>query len=182
MSRLPRVTAPTAEQQAMLDSLSAGPRQLADPQVGPFGAWLHSPTLGDKAQALGAVLRYGTSLEPRLSELAILVTARHWMAQFEWTAHAPIALRQGVTQAVIDALRVGAVPVFEKADEASLYAFADNLLRHRRVSQPVYDAAREQFGDAGVVELVGIVGYYSLVALTLNAFDVQPRAGAALME
>jgi len=122
------------------------------------------------AQQLGAHVRYHTSLPPRLSEFAILTTARLWKAQYEWFAHAPIAERAGVSQQTIRDLRAGRRPARAPADERALYDFIKELYRTRRVADPTYRKVHKLLGDAGMVELVGILGYYSLISMTLNVF------------
>lgn len=140
---------------------------------GPFLAWLHSPVLADRAQKLGAFCRFGTSLPARLSELAILLTARWWRADVEWHIHAPIAAEAGVSATVIEALRAGEQPLFEQADEALLYEFTRELYEQRRVGEATYREAVALLGEQAVVELVGLLGYYALVAMTLNVFEVK---------
>jgi 4-carboxymuconolactone decarboxylase len=133
--------------------------------------------LADRAQNLGAFCRFATSLPARLSELAILIIGAHWKAGFEWWAHAPIALRAGIEQAVIDALRKGEIPHFINSDEAAVYAFTSELLTTRQVSDATYKRAVDELGIKTVVELVGILGYYSLISMTIVAFAVPLPAG-----
>jgi 4-carboxymuconolactone decarboxylase len=144
---------------------------------GPLRAWLASPELADRAQALGLKCRFGSSLAPSLSELAILTVAAYWKSEFEWHAHAPLALQAGLSAAVIDAVRIGAAPPFAHPDESIVQAFAVELLRHHAVSQPTFNAARARFGDEGVVDLIGILGYYTLIAMTIAAFEIPAPAG-----
>jgi 4-carboxymuconolactone decarboxylase len=140
---------------------------------GPFIPWLHSPVLADRAQKLGAFCRFDSSLPPRLSELAILITARHWRAEVEWLIHAPIAAEAGVCKQIIEALQEGQAPVFVEQDEALVYDLAIQLYDNKRVSTTTYDAAVAVLGESGVVDLVGILGYYALVAMTLNVFEIE---------
>lgn len=163
-------------QQDVLDAILTGPRGNLD---GPFLAWIHSPELADRAQQLGAFCRYGTRLELRLSELAILLTASWWQSQAEWQIHEPIARQAGIADEVIAALQAGDEPEFKQPDEALIYRFGHEQYRTRRVSAGLYDEAVAMFSEAGVVELVGIFGYYALVAMTLNVFEVR-RGEAAL--
>lgn len=158
------------EQRAVLADILSGPRGNLD---GPFLAWIHSPGLADPAQKLGAFCRYHTRLELRLSELAILVTAAWWQSQAEWQIHLPIALAAGVEADVAEAIRTGAEPPFRRPDEALVYRFTRQLYEHRRVDEDCYAEAVAAFGEGGVVELVGLLGYYALVAMTLNAFMVR---------
>ncbi|WP_442487086.1 carboxymuconolactone decarboxylase family protein [Halomonas litopenaei] len=171
-SRLPELDDATmsAEQRRVLDDILSGPRGNLD---GPFLAWVHSPQLADHAQRLGAFCRYHTSLPLRLTELAILTTAAWWKSQAEWQIHAPIALKAGLSESVVEALREGRQPTFERSDEAIVHRLASALYQHRRVDQATYDKAVEAFGEEAVVELVGVLGYYALVAMTLNVFEVR---------
>lgn len=168
----------TAEQKAIHDAIAAGPRGKVQ---GPLAVWLHSPGLADNAQRLGAFCRFGTSLEPRLSELAILVTGRVWSAQFEWAVHKPIALRAGLSEAVVEAIRNRSTPPFERDDERVVHDFARALHVDRKVPQALYDEAVATLGVTGVVDLVGILGYYTLISMTINAFNV-PLEGSQVAE
>ncbi len=141
--------------------------------AGPFAAWLRSPVLADRAQSLGEFCRYHTSLPARLSELAILITARQWRANAEWQIHAPIARREGLSDELISALQAGTEPAFRFEDEKIVYQLAMQLYESRRVSAATYQAAVNSLGETSVVELVGLLGYYTLVAMTLNVFDMQ---------
>lgn len=159
----------TEEQRLVFDKIAGGPRGVVQ---GPLRVWLQSPQLADKAQALGAFCRYGTRLPPRLSELAILVTGAFWRSGFEWAVHAPIAKTNGIADAVIEAIRLGDRPFFEKEDEAAVYAFARELHETHQVGQASYDRVTALFGVEGAVELVGILGYYTLISMTINTFEV----------
>jgi 4-carboxymuconolactone decarboxylase len=164
----------TPEQRTLLSSLRAGPRGAALKPRGPFAAWMHAPEFGQLAQALGAHARYKTALSPRLSEFAILCTASIWKAQYEWFAHAPMALKAGVGQASIDAIREGRVPDQAQADERAIYDFVMELYKTRRVSEATYRRVHEFLGDGAMVEFVGILGYYALISMTLNVFHMLP--------
>jgi 4-carboxymuconolactone decarboxylase len=131
---------------------------------------LHAPVFGELAQKLGGHLRFKTSVPPRLSEFAILVTAQHWKAQYEWAMHAPMAEQQGVKPATIRDIQAGRAPKKAPRDEQAIYAFAKELYAKRRVGTATYNRVRKLLGDAGTVELVGILGYYALVSMTLNTF------------
>ncbi|WP_145006691.1 carboxymuconolactone decarboxylase family protein [Pseudomonas oryzihabitans] len=159
----------TPEQQRVLADILSGPRGNLD---GPFLAWIHSPALADHAQRLGAFCRYGTRLDLRLTELAILTTAAWWRSQAEWQIHEPIARSAGLADAVIEALRQCAAPQFESAEEACVHAIGMALYDTRRVPDDLYRQGVALFGEAGMVELIGVYGYYTLVAMTLNAFAV----------
>ena len=145
--------------------------------VGPFNAFVHAPEVGRHLSALGATVRFGTSIERRLSELAIITVGARWKAEFEWWAHARMARRHGVADAVVDAIARGDDPPFAADDERVIYAFASQLVKTGRVAKEAYDAARELLGDAALVELVSLCGYYTLVSFVLNAFDVPLPSG-----
>ena len=145
---------------------------------GPFAVFLQAPEYGDLAQKLGAFCRYKTSVAPHLSEFTILVLARFWRSQYEFWVHAPIAQKAGVKAATIEALRTGRTPRLSK-DERAIYDFIAELHKTKRVSDKTYAKAHALFGDAGMVEFVGILGYYTLVAMTLNVFRVPLPDGEA---
>lgn len=165
-------------QRKILSDIANGPRGNLD---GPFLAWIHSPKLADHAQQLGAFCRYETRLETRLSELAILTTAALWHSQAEWMIHYPIGLRSELTENVLNSLRAGEQPVFVKRDEALIHRFVTELYATRRVHASLYNEAVELLSEAGVVELTGLLGYYSLVAMTLNVFAVAPDDDVACL-
>ena len=177
MSRLPDLTLETMspEQRQVHDMIASGPRGVVE---GPLKVWLHSPELAERAQALGAFCRYGTSLPQRLSELAILITGAHWRAGFEWHVHAPIAIKAGIDPEAAEALRTGATPAFARQDDAAVHAFATELLRTRTVSAATYARAQAALGPRGVVDLVGVLGYYGFISMTINAFAVPLPPGA----
>ncbi|MDH6152440.1 MULTISPECIES: carboxymuconolactone decarboxylase family protein [Paraburkholderia] len=139
---------------------------------------LHSPELADKAQAFGELVRYRTSLEPRLSELAIVITARHWDCQFEWIQHEKIARKAGVADATCDAIARGTKPPLADEKEEAIYAFASQFLVRHFVDEATYAQTQELLGVKGVVELVAVIVYYSFIAMTLNAHEVPLSAGA----
>ncbi|WP_324690140.1 carboxymuconolactone decarboxylase family protein [Cobetia sp. D5] len=160
----------SAAQREVLAEILSGPRGNLD---GPFLAWIHSPELANHAQRLGAFCRYATGLELRLSELAILTTAAWWKSQAEWQIHAPIAEQAGLAPEVIAALREEREPAFEQDDERLVYRITRALYAERRVDDALYAEAVAMFGETVVVELVGVLGYYALVAMTLNVFAVR---------
>jgi 4-carboxymuconolactone decarboxylase len=160
----------TPEQKAVLDEILSGPRGSLN---GPFPGWIHSPELAQHAQRLGAFCRYRTGLPLRLSELAILVTAARWRAQAEWHIHYPIALEAGVAEEDAEAIRQGHRPTFADTDDALIHDFASELYDTKRVSDATYANALERFGHQVVINLVGLLGYYALVAMTLNVFDMR---------
>ena len=166
----------TGEQQALVDAISSGPRGRFS-NSGPFAVYLHAPGFGHLAQQLGGYVRLGTSVPPRLSELAILCTARFWQAQYEWVAHAAIAAKQGVKPATIRDLQAGRTPTSAPRDEMAIYAFVRELYATRRVSDATYKRVHKLLGDAGIVELVGILGYYAMVSMILNVFRMPVPEG-----
>lgn len=153
----------------MLENILNGPRGNLN---GPFLGWIYSPELADHAQRLGAFCRYETGLSLKLSELAILVTASQWRAQAEWHIHCPIAVNAGLDSAIADAILKGKKSNFSDAEEAVVYTFASELHEHRRVSDSTYRSAIQAFGLEKVVNLVALLGYYTLVAMTLNTFNM----------
>jgi 4-carboxymuconolactone decarboxylase len=176
MQRMPdwTVNSLSPEQRKVHDAIVEGPRGAVQ---GPLRVWLQSPNLAQNAQALGAFCRFGTSLPPRLSELAILTMGAYWRAGFEWHAHAPIAIAAGIAPEVAEAIRIGGTPPFVEDDEAAVYAFARELVDGHAVSDSTYRAVEDRLGKTGVVELVGILGYYSLISMTIVAFQVPVPAG-----
>ena len=161
-------------QHALLASLRAGPRGKSITPRGPFAAWMHAPEFGQLAQTLGAHCRYKTALPPRLSEFAILCTARLWRAQYEWFAHTPMAEKAGVKPKTIADLRRGRVLKSAPDDEHAIYDFVQELYKTRRVSERTYKRVHAFLGDAAMVELIGILGYYALISMTLNVFQMLP--------
>ena len=161
-------------QQTLLAALRAGPRGQSLNVRGPFAAWMHAPEFGLLAQSLGAHCRYGTALPPRLSEFAILCTARLWRAQYEWFAHQPMAEKAGVKDKTIADLKAGREPKSAPKDERAIYAFVQELYKTRRVSDRTYKRLNALIGDQATVELVGICGYYALISMTLNVFRMLP--------
>ena len=177
MSRIPAVSFEdlTEDQQRVYNAIKSGPRGVVQ---GPLKVWLESPELADKSQALGAFCRYDTTLPPRLSELAIIITGAHWKAGFEWHVHAPIALQAGVEPAAVDAIRDGREPALTKQDEQVVYEFTTQLLRNREVSDETYAEAVEVLSYRSVVDLVGLLGYYGLISMTIKAFEVPVPKGS----
>lgn len=147
--------------------------------VGPFNAFVHAPAVGRHLAALGAAVRFGTSIERRLAEIAIITVGARWQAEFEWWAHARMAREHGVPEAVVEAIRRGEDPPFASGDERTVYRVARQLAGTGQLTQDACDAARQLLGDAGLVELVSMCGYYTLVSFLLNAFAVPLPAGAA---
>jgi 4-carboxymuconolactone decarboxylase len=183
MAEMPRIPLPSTRddltedaQREVWDRVVSGPRGRV---VGPLRAAIHAPDLARAWSALGESLRFGTSLGKRLSELAIIVTGRRWSAQVEWTVHAQAAADAGVEAAIIDAIRIGAPPRFSQPDDALVYDYARLLLRDGTVPAALHAEVTQRFGVKGVVELTALVGYYSMVAMTLNAHEIPLPDNAA---
>jgi 4-carboxymuconolactone decarboxylase len=170
----------TPTQRALLDSIRSGPRGGSTTIRGPFAVFLHAPAFGELAQRLGGHCRFKTGVPPRLSEFAILTTARLWRAQYEWFAHVPQAERAGVKAQTIRDLHKGRLPKAAPKDERAIYDFIQELYKTRRVSDKTFARVRSLLGDAATVELVGILGYYALISMILNVFRMFPPPGEAL--
>jgi 4-carboxymuconolactone decarboxylase len=159
----------TAAQKAVVQALLSGPRGGTR---GPFAALLRSPVVADRVQSLGAFLRFESSIPPALNELAILVTAREWSAQYEWYAHHRLAMQAGLPAAIAEAVAEGREPAGMDADQRLVWTFCTELHRDRGVSDATYAATVARFGEHGVVDLVAVSGYYVLVGMTLNVSRV----------
>lgn len=155
----------TEEQRARVQPMLNGPRKAI---VSPFVPLMRSPDLMDRVQHVGAYLRYDSAIGLRLSELAILCTARHWDQSVEWAIHAPIALREGIDAQVIQAMAEGRHPVFAREDEVVVHAAAEQLLRHKRLSDATHAQALALFGERGVIDLLAVIGYYTMLSVVMN--------------
>ena len=138
----------------------------------PVYAWMRNPELARRAQRLGELLRFETSLAPHESELAILICGAHWMAHYEWSVHRRIALKAGVDLRTVEDLAAGREPLLRDQRQEVIYEVASTLLKTRRLSEALYRRGSDILTERGLVELVGILGYYSLISLTLNAFEL----------
>ena len=177
---LPPEAALTPDQRAACAEAAAGIRGRVP---APMIAWIRNAELAARGQKLGELLRYQTTLEPRLSELAILVCARHWTSHYEWTVHKREGLKAGMDPEVVAAIAARRKPSLRDAREQAVYDAASTLLGTGRLPAALHASATEALGERGMVELVGILGYYSLVALTLNAFEIGlPDAAAPELE
>jgi len=165
-------------QRRVWNECKAGPRGAVPP---PVHVWLKSPGLADPAHKLGAHVRFATGFSPKLTEIAILVTARYWTAQFEWQAHVRLAREAGLSQAVIDAIAERRTPPFADPDEQLVYDFCHAFYRDHRVDDATYERIVKRFGEKGAVDLAGLIGYYSFVSVTLNVFEVPTPPGAKLL-
>ncbi len=158
-------------QKAWADQIAQPPRN-AKFGAAPYRAYIRNPELAPKLSALSDYLRWNTTLPPRLSEFAILITARNWTAQYEWAAHYPLALKAGLYAKILSDLSAGRRPENMRDDETALYDLATALYRDKKVSDAVYKAAVEKFGERGVMDIIGIIGYYDLVSMTLITAQV----------
>lgn len=168
------------------DQMSAAQREAAQVIIdgprgalyGPFVPLLRSPELMAAAQAMGEYLRYRSAIGPRLSELAILVTARQWGQQVEWAIHAPLALQNGISAGTIEAIATRRRPFDMAPDETLVHDFCLELHQRRRVADPTYAAALAMFGEQGVVDLMGINGYYTFLSMVMNGAQTPAPASS----
>ncbi len=167
------------QQQAIHDAILSGPRGGVR---GPLAVWLHRPGLAGHAQDLGRYCRYETLLGPRLSELAILVTGRVFGSEYEWQVHKKFALEAGLAPEVVEAIRSNQRPNFTDAAEAVVHDFSRAALETRQVEDALYERAVKVLGEPAVVDLVGLLGYYTLISLTINIFRVPPLGENATPE
>jgi 4-carboxymuconolactone decarboxylase len=171
MPRIPLVpeASMTEAQRRVYEAMMTGPRR--SPPVGPLAAAMHRPDLAEAWSALGLVLRFNSSFPPRLREFVILLVGRHWDCQFEWFSHEAEARKAGVSEATIETLRHGGT-TFAAPDEQAIHDYATELLRTHHASEKAYQRILQTYGAAGIVELTALIGYYSMVAMTLNAHEI----------
>ena len=167
----------TQEQKTMVNDVLAGPRTSLD---GPFNALLRSPEMGNLSAKLGEYVRFRTSVPRRLNEMAILLTAKWWSSQYEWSAHKTLALGAGLSASVIDDIQAGRRPARMQPDETVIYDFSAELRDRRRVSDATFKAALDVLGEKGVMDLIAVMGYYDLVSMVLNVDRYPLPAGAPL--
>ncbi|MCP3989637.1 MAG: carboxymuconolactone decarboxylase family protein [Actinomycetia bacterium] len=186
MTRLPFITSEdlTPDQQAVWDCVTNGRRgpasRLINDEgglVGPFNAPLHAAASGRRIVELGQNLRFETEIDNRLLELAVCMVGAHWRSNFEWMAHSRLAIEAGITPEAVAAIEVGDEPSLDRDDERAVYALTNSLLTTGRASDDLYVAAQGHLGDQGMVELVQLIGYYCLISLTLNTFQIELPAG-----
>ncbi len=176
------------DQRVLWENITTGPR--ANPErehgglagadgalIGPFNALFQSPLLGDAIQKLGAAVRYHTSLPNDLLEVAICTMGGHWRANFEFWAHARLARNAGVSEGAIDAIRDGEQPFFGDDRQQAVYQFGRELIEHQRVSDETYESLKGMIGEQGVFEVASVMGYYALVSIGLNVFNVAMPPG-----
>jgi 4-carboxymuconolactone decarboxylase len=178
MARLPALDRSTLsdEQKSVYDAIADGPRGGVR---GPLAVWLRRPHLANTAQALGRYCRYDSSLSNALSELAILVTAREWGSEYEWFAHKKFATAAGLPLDLIEAIRTRNVFAFTEPTQHVVFDVATALYRDRRLSDALYARALAVLGEDQLIDLVGVLGYYALISMTINAFEVDLPEGAA---
>jgi 4-carboxymuconolactone decarboxylase len=165
----------TPSQRKVADTIQAGPRGAG--LQGPFNALLRSPALCDEVQRVGAYIRFGSSIPKPLNELAICMVGRKWKAQFEFWAHRRFAIEAGLSPAILDAIAEGRRPDGMSADEAAVHDFAAALLDTGHVSDEAFEHIKSRFGDQGVIDLTGAVGYYCLMSMVLNVDRVPVPKG-----
>ena len=181
MSFLPERMAPLAReemsdsQRKAADALTAGPRRGVK---GPFIALLRSPDLMDRLQKVGEYLRFESALEPRINELLMCVVSREWTQQFEWLVHVPLALKAGVKRETLESLSEGRRPAAMADDEALAYDLWEELVRTKGVSEATYQGAVDRFGEAGIVDLLALVGYFTTVSMVMNVAHTPPGVDA----
>jgi 4-carboxymuconolactone decarboxylase len=170
MTRFPPIAEKdlTDDQRAVVRALVSGPRGDV---VGPFIALLRNPPLAARVEKVGEYLRFGGVLPKRLTELTILIVSEAWRSPFEWYTHAPLARKQGLAESTLENVGAGRRPDEDDPDVLAVYDFVSMLIRERTVTGSVYDRAHELFGDAGVIELIGVCGYYTLLAMILNVAE-----------
>ena len=157
----------TEQKQAVDEFVAVRGRDVTNP-FGPFVPLLRSPELMVRAAAVGEYLRYRSTLPPRLSEMAILLIARHWNQQYEWHVHEPSAAKAGLSADIINALAEGRRPAVMAQDETAIYDLSDEVHRNRSVSDETYAKAIRAMGERGVIDAIGIFGYYTMLAMVMN--------------
>ncbi|MEL7470374.1 MAG: carboxymuconolactone decarboxylase family protein [Pseudomonadota bacterium] len=177
MSRLstPPYEDMSPEQQRVHDLIVSGPR---GDLRGPFAAWLVNPDFAERAQTLGEYCRFKTTLSKDLAEIAICVTGAHYKSEFEWWAHAGFARDAGVSDAILDAVRTGADPEFTDPRQQIVYRTAIALNQRHRLSDAEFATAKQHLGEDGLVDVIGLCGYYALVSLTLNTYQMPTPDGS----
>jgi 4-carboxymuconolactone decarboxylase len=165
-----------AEQKAAAQELISGPRGAV---FGPFIPLMRSPELMNRLQKVGEYLRYQSALEARLNEFVMLIVSRHWTQQFEWCMHYPLAIKAGIKPEILDALADGRRPNGMAEDEETAYDLCDELFRTHGVSDATYERAIKKFGERGVVDMIGLAGYFTTVSMIMNVARTPPQASTA---
>jgi 4-carboxymuconolactone decarboxylase len=179
-ARMPQIPVEkmTAEQKKVADEFLADRKQ---PLMGPFIPLLRSPEVLVRAQAMGDYLRFKSALPQKLRELVVLITARDWTQQFEWSHHAELAVKAGLDPEIVKAVAEGRRPTGMAADEQTAYEFCTELLHNKSVSDATYAKAIGAFGEQGTIDMVGLTGYYTFVSMVLNVNRTPPPLGATLL-
>jgi len=178
MSRIPDTSRDllNEQQKVVAELITSGPHGKV---MGPYPAWLQSPELAKRARSLSEYLRFQSLPSKRLAELAILITGHHWRAEFEFYAHAELARKAGLEEAIIQDVAAGKRPEFENSDDEIVYDLCTEMLHTRRITDATYQRALNTFGMPCLVELVAIMGYYCMVSITLNAFETPLPPGVS---
>lgn len=176
MPALPEAAMDEAQRKAAAE-LTAGPRGGVK---GPFVALLRSPDLMDRLQRVGEYLRFNSGLEARITEFVTLLVARDWVQQFEWCTHVPIALKAGLSEDVISALRDGRRPNSMRVDEQAVYDLLEELSRTKGVADATYGAAVKLFGERGVIDVLGVAAYFTALSMVMNAVHTPPPPGTSI--
>ena len=167
----------SSDQKHLHDEILSGPRsQIA----GPMHTWFLNPSYGSLIQKVGAFCRYGTSLSPRLSELAIIVVARHWNADVEWCTHSKIALEKGLALTTINSIEDNQPPLFKHKDEELIYNITKSILEAKGLTDKLFKRAQDKLGDKMLLELTAIIGYYCNIAIQLNVFQIPTEGGSTI--
>ncbi len=176
MSRIPELKpeSMTDAQKEVVELITSGPHRQV---MGPYPAWLQSPELAKRARSLSEYLRFQSTPSKRLAEIAILITGRHWKADFEFYAHAQLARKAGVEDDIIEALAGGKRPIFQNAEDEIVYDLSTEMLTTHHITESTYKRALNTLGMQTLVELIAIIGYYCMVSITLNAFEAPLPSG-----
>lgn len=179
MSRLPTLKYEDMdrEQKGLHDEILSGPRTHI---AGPMHIWFLNPDYGSLIQKVGAYCRYETSLEPRLSELAIIIVARHWNANVEWFSHTEFALKSGISKEIIDAIEMNKLPNFKEDDELLVYNITKSILDTKGLTDELFKLAEDKMGKKFLLDLTAIIGYYCNIAIQLNVFEITTDDGRTL--
>ena len=179
MSRLPNLKYGdmSQDQKDLHDEILSGPRTQI---VGPMHTWFLNPSYGALIEKVGAFCRYETSIKPRLSELAIIIVARHWNANVEWFAHSEIAIKSGILQETVEAIELNKRPDFKKEDEALIFDITKSILDTKGLTDELFKRAEDTIGKTSLLDLTAIIGYYCNIAIQLNVFEIPSDDGRTL--
>ena len=170
MARVTMPTTMTAEQKRVADTIM---KMIGSTTIGgPYSAWIHRPELAQRLQSVSEYFRQHSVIPPRLRLLAVLTVVRHWGADYPWSVQVPGAIEAGIAPAIVAAIAEGRTPDFKDIDEEAVYDFATELLRGGVVSEATYRRAHDRLGQGVMTELVGVIGHFTTVSLTVNAFDI----------